>query len=104
MTPTQRSIQYLKDNGMIVAKVEKWNSFVKIRQDLWGFDLAAVGNDGLLYFVQVTTGSHNAERTAKLKAMETTQRLSRNKNVKMFVHAWRRLKGEKKVTPIITEL
>ena len=44
MTPTQRTLRELKNQGRVAAIVEKWNPFVRrgdggkgIRQDLFGF-------------------------------------------------------------------
>ena len=56
MSPTQLSIRHLKENGYLVAVVEKWNPFVKIRQDLFGFiDVLAIRENETLA-VQVTSG------------------------------------------------
>lgn len=67
LSPTQRSIELLKKEGYKVAIVEKFNHFVKIRQDLFGFmDLLCVHPDkqGTLG-VQTTSGSHLAQRIDK---------------------------------------
>jgi hypothetical protein len=66
-SPTQRSIELLKKEGYKVAIVEKFNHFIKIRQDLFGFiDLVALHPDkkGILG-VQTTSGSHLANRIDK---------------------------------------
>jgi hypothetical protein len=43
MTPTQRSMAYLKKEGYRVAVVERWNPHARIRQDLFGvIDLLAI--------------------------------------------------------------
>ena len=55
MSPTQLSIRHLKENGYLVSVVEKWNPFVKIRQDLFGFiDVLAIRENETLA-VQVTS-------------------------------------------------
>ena len=36
MTPTQRTLKALREQGMIAAVVEKWNAYAGIRQDLFG--------------------------------------------------------------------
>ena len=42
-SPTQLSLKKLREEGYIVAVVEHWNSFARIRQDLFGFiDLLAL--------------------------------------------------------------
>ena len=66
MTPTARSIKFLKDSGYRVARVEHWLSFAKIRQDLFGVaDLLGMKRDEPLVAVQVTTMSNLAKRQQK---------------------------------------
>lgn len=63
-------MEALRKKGYTVAVVEKWNAFVGIRQDLFGFiDLVAMHPEyqGLLG-IQVTSQSHVAERIAKCLA------------------------------------
>jgi hypothetical protein len=36
-SPTQLSLKKLREEGYTVAVVEHWNSFARIRQDLFGF-------------------------------------------------------------------
>jgi hypothetical protein len=36
VTPTQRSLAYLRAEGWQVAIVERWNPHARIRQDLFG--------------------------------------------------------------------
>jgi len=44
MTPTARSLQYLRGRGYHAFVVERWNPYAKIRQDLGGFaDIVAWG-------------------------------------------------------------
>ena len=33
MTPTQRSLKYLREQGYTVAITERWNPFARIRQE-----------------------------------------------------------------------
>jgi len=43
MSPLQRTIRELKDQGMVCAITEKWNPHARIRQDLFGIiDLIAL--------------------------------------------------------------
>ena len=67
MTPTQRSLAYLRNEGYLVAIVEHWNPFARIRQDLFGFiDLLAIRRDETLA-VQVTA-SGVSSRVHKIEA------------------------------------
>lgn len=69
-SPTQRSLKKLKAEGWLCAIVEKYNSFIKVRQDLYGFgDILAVRKGGETMIVQTTSGSNFAARMAKIKAL-----------------------------------
>lgn len=67
MTPTQRTLKNLRENGWIVQVVERWNSFARIRQDLFGcIDIVAVKGDSRGVFgVQATSGNNVAARIQK---------------------------------------
>lgn len=68
VSPTQRSIRYLRDAGYYVAIVERWNPFAMIRQDVFGWiDLIAVKAGSPILGVQVTSCGHVAERLAKAR-------------------------------------
>lgn len=68
-SPTQRSIAYWKDDtDNFVARTEHWNSFARVRQDLFGFaDLVVIrpGISGLLA-VQTTSTSNMSARKKKI--------------------------------------
>jgi hypothetical protein len=70
VTPTARSLAYLRQRGYLAAVVEHWLPRLKIRRDLFGFgDLLAVHpRDRLIVLVQVTTADHIAHRLAKARA------------------------------------
>lgn len=105
MTPVQRSIAYLKAQGFaLVQKVEHWNSFAHIRQDLWGGDILAISiTPPITVLVQVTGGDGNAEHIRKLQAMPSTD-LLKAAGWNLQVHAWRKLKKSRKWEPLITNL
>lgn len=70
MTPTQRTIAELKSLGYVVAIVEKWNPFAKIRQDLFGFiDIVAIKENQLgVLGIQATSDSNMSARVHKCEA------------------------------------
>lgn len=105
MTPSQRSIAWLKANGYeLVQKVEKWNSFAHLHQDLWGGDILAISvNPPTTMLVQVTSGSNSSARVEKLRALESTKTL-KLAGWLIQVHAWRKLKKSRKWEPLITNL
>ena len=69
MTPTGRSLVYLRRLGFTAAVVERWLPRVQLRQDLFGVAdvLAFHPRDRLFLLVQVTTAGHVAHRLAKAK-------------------------------------
>ena len=88
MTPTQRSLAYLRDEGYLVEVVEKWNSFTRTRKDLWGWaDLLAIRR-GEVLAVQVTSEGV-ANRVKKVMDSETIARV-REAGVRIEVHGWRK--------------
>jgi len=93
VSPTQRSLAYLRELGYHVEIVEKWNHFTKQRKDLWGWaDLLAIRRDEVLA-VQVTA-SAVAARIKKIEASDTLP-LVREANIRVEVHGWRKLKDGK---------
>jgi hypothetical protein len=99
MSPTQRSKAYLEKAGYNVAIVEHWNSWCKIRQDLWGFaDLLAFRAGMPMMLVQTTTASNVAARRVKLLQNVTAKRWVQAGG-ECVLHSWapRGARGEKKV-------
>lgn len=99
MTPTQRSLAYLREQGYLVEIVEKWNSFTKTRKDLWGWcDLLAIKRDKVLA-VQVTA-SGVAARVKKIQASDTIARV-REAGIHVHVHGHRKNSKGKYVMRIV---
>lgn len=67
MSPTARSLAYLKDLGYRAKVVERWNPFAKIRQDLFGGDILALKPGEPVLVIQATTGVNHAARREKLE-------------------------------------
>ena len=88
MTPTQRSIAYLKGEGYAVAIVEHWNHFARIRQDLFGFiDLLAI-RKGETLAVQVTASGVSA-RLKKIMDHPNPP-FVRDCGWRIEIHGWRK--------------
>src|SRR5512134_3538155 len=76
MTPTQRSLAWLKANGYACEIVCYWHHFAKHRVDFLGVaDLLAwkPGTSETLA-IQVTDDTHHAKRRAKILASERARR------------------------------
>ena len=96
-SPTQRTNKWAKQRGCLVAIVERWNAFAKIRQDLFGFaDVLIVGEDGITA-VQVTSGDNVSKRIAKIEACENARAWLANGG-RIEVHGWRKVgpRGKRK--------
>jgi hypothetical protein len=88
LSPTQRSLAYLREQGYLVAIVEHWNPHARIRQDLWGWcDLLAIRKNEVLA-VQVTA-SGVAARIKKIEESDTIA-MVRDAGIRVEVHGWRK--------------
>ena len=68
MTPTARTLRYLRERGHVAEVVERWNHHARIRQDLFGFiDVLSVC-DGRVFGWQACGGSDVSARVAKVEA------------------------------------
>jgi hypothetical protein len=92
MTPTQRSLEYLRAEGYLCEVVEKWNSFTKTRKDLWGWcDILAIRENEILA-VQVTAAGVSS-RIKKIMESNTLP-FVRKAGIRIEVHGWRKnIKG-----------
>jgi hypothetical protein len=100
VSPTQRSLKLLRDEGWIVAVVERWVPGANIRQDLFGFiDILGMKGDKMIA-VQTTSGSNVAARIAKIKESPIAKVWSEYPSLRMVeVHGWskRGPRGKRKV-------
>jgi hypothetical protein len=88
VSPTQRSLAYLREQGYHCEVVEKWNAFTKQRKDLWGWcDILAI-RKGEVLAVQVTA-SAVADRIKKIQESSTVA-LVRDAGIRIEVHGWRK--------------
>ena len=86
-SPTQRSLEYLREQGYHCEVVEKWNAWTKQRKDLWGWcDILAIRENEVLA-VQVTSSSHVAERIRKIQDSDTIGKV-RDAGIRIEVHGW----------------
>lgn len=85
-SPTQRSLEYLREQGYHCEIVEKWNPWRKVRQDLWGWcDILAIRRDEVLA-VQVTSAGV-AARIKKIQESDTVAKV-REAGIRVEVHGW----------------
>ena len=92
MSPTQRSLKHLRDQGYRVAIVEHWNAHARIRQDLFGFiDLLAIRGSETLA-VQTTSRGNVSARVQKIADSEAVIDV-RRAGWRIVVHGWGKLKA-----------
>lgn len=94
MTPTQRTLKYLRERGYTCAIVEKWIPQTKRRLDAFGFiDILAVSDTETLA-VQSTSAS-GGNLTARIRKAESLPTFSKwldgPRRVVEFI-GWRQLK------------
>jgi carbonic anhydrase len=96
MTPTQRSLELLRDEGYLAAVVERWNPHAKIRQDLFGIiDILAVREDETLA-VQTTSYSNVSARVKKISESDALAAI-REAGWRIEVHGWHKQHNRWKV-------
>ena len=96
MSPTQRSLAYLRKAGYHVGIVERWMAFAHggIRVDLWNFaDLIAFRFGLPVMLIQTTTASNAAARRKKLLGNSIARDWVLAGN-ELVLHKWA-LRGEK---------
>jgi len=88
ISPTQRSLARLREEGWLVEIVEHWNPWSRTRKDLWGWcDLLCLRGEEILA-VQVTA-SGVSSRIKKIQESETISWV-RKANIRVHVHGWRK--------------
>ena len=91
MTPTQRTLALLRQQGYFADVVERYCSFTRRRHDLFGFlDVVAINLDaqGVLG-IQTTSGSNLSARVAKIMASEQAEAWLESGN-RIVVHGWKK--------------
>lgn len=88
MSPTQRSLNYIRKQGCLVGITERYNSFIKQRFDLFGFaDLLFVSGEYVV-LVQTTSRSNLNARIAKVKSNASAAIWLQSPNRKIHCHGW----------------
>lgn len=89
ISPTQRSLKNLRNQGYTVAITVKWNPHARIRQDLFGFvDLLAI-RDGETLAIQTTSAGNLSARRSKVVAHENLP-IILSAGWQVIIHGWRK--------------
>lgn len=92
MTLSQRSQLRWKDQGYLVANVEKWNAFTKTRHDLFGcIDILAIGN-GETVAIQTTSKANMNSRIKKIEDSDALPIMLAS-NWRICVEGWYKIKN-----------
>ena len=95
MSPTQRTLAYLRSKGAQAAIVEHWNSFVHRKYDLFGWiDVLAI-YDGKFVGIQTTTQAHGAERMHKARGNPALAAWLQAGGI-LVIHCWAKRGGRDK--------
>ena len=90
MSPTARTLKYLRNNGWTADVCERW--VVRVRKDLHGFADIHAFNDETDLLVQCTSGSNLAARVKKVKANEAAMRWVRGRDGReIWCIGWRQV-------------
>ena len=91
VSPTQRSLALLREQGYLCEVVERWNPWAKVRQDLFGIgDILAIKDEETL-LVQTTSRSNLNARVKKISESEMLPTILDAK-WRVVVHGWGELK------------
>jgi len=100
MSPTQRTIKALRDQGLKCAIVEKFNAYVGqhgVRQDLFGIiDIIALDPEKGIVGIQ-STGSAFSEHLRKIlveRAQDTIDWL-KTPGTSLYLYGWRKIKRKR---------
>jgi hypothetical protein len=87
VTPTERTLKYLRAQGYTAVITERWNQFAKIRQDLFGIVDVLALKPGETLAVQCTSAPNVSARVNKIADHDNTPRL-REAGWRIEVHGW----------------
>lgn len=84
---TQLTLREMRKRGYEADVVERWDSFAKLRRDLWGVcDVLCLG-DGEVVAVQTTSRSNMSSRMKKIAESPRVPAI-RKAGVRLLIHGW----------------
>lgn len=95
MRPTERSLKLMRGRGYYCVKVEHWNPFAKVRQDLCGGDILALKEGEPPILVQATTSGNRKARLTKLDGLQSAA-LWKSTGGRLVVHGWKPITKSRK--------
>jgi hypothetical protein len=93
-SPTVRSLKAMRDQGYYAEVVERYNSFTKRRNDLFGFiDILCLGQNQVIG-VQTTSYSNMSARIKKIREHENVHLVVAS-GIRILVHGWKKNKSNR---------
>jgi len=87
MSPTQRSLKYLRAHGYHCTVVASWNSFAKLRRDVWAADILAFKGEEVL-LINATDSTSVSKRLAKAGGIPEALDWAKGKTRLFVVMGW----------------
>lgn len=90
ITPMSLTMEKLKADGYAPFKTEHWNSFARIRQDLFGFcDVLALRKNEVVA-IQCTSWGNTSSRVKKIADHENIA-VVRDAGIRVLVWGWKKV-------------
>jgi hypothetical protein len=90
-SPTQRTLALLRKQGYTCAITEHWNTFAKLRNDLFGFvDVLAIAPQ--MIAVQTTSGDNVSHRLEKIRSIPAAREWLEDGH-RIIIHGWAKRGG-----------
>ena len=89
MSPTQRTLHLLREEGYLAEVVERWVPVANVRRDLFGFGDVIAIRDGTVLLVQCTSDSHVSARVNKIRASPYLPQV--RSAMQIEVHGWKKV-------------
>ena len=90
MSPTERELKYLREQGFVAEVVEKWIPQTHTRRDLFGFADIIYFDEGGVGLCQVTTVHNMPARVKKVLASDLARRWVTVANRCLLVVGWKK--------------
>jgi hypothetical protein len=96
ISPTQLSLKMMRDQGYYAEVVERYNSFTRKRNDLFGFVDVLCLRPGEVVGVQTTSYGNMSARIKKIREHENFKTTT-DAGIKVVVHGWHKVNNRWKV-------
>lgn len=99
ISPTQLSLKMMREQGYYAEVVERYNSFTRKRNDLFGFVDVLCLKAGEVVGVQTTSYSNMSARINKIREHENFQMVC-DSGIRIVVHGWHKVNNRWKVREV----